>query len=125
MWRPGLGEKQIRCCGQEGAWSWRKRQERKDHTRECRRTFPQNHWLRKQKGLNLLSSYNQRGLEPVPGWLSWLSVQLLVSVQVMISGLRDQALHWVPCSTWSLFERFCLFLSLPFCSSCSCFPPIL
>ena len=30
----------------------------------------------------------------VPGWLSWLSVQLLVLAQIMVLGLWDQAL---PC----------------------------
>ena len=34
----------------------------------------------------------------VPGWLSLLSVGLLISAQVMISGSWDQALHWAPCS---------------------------
>ena len=29
-------------------------------------------------------------------WLSWLSVLLLISVQVMVSQLWDQALHWAP-----------------------------
>ena len=28
-----------------------------------------------------------------PGWLSWLSIQLLISAQVMIPRLQDQALN--------------------------------
>ena len=44
-----------------------------------------------------------------PGWLSQLSINVLVSAQVMISGLGDQALHWALSSTGSLLE----ILSLP------------
>ena len=39
-----------------------------------------------------------------PGWHSRLSVWLLVPTQVTVSGLWDQALHWVPCSVGSLLE---------------------
>ena len=42
----------------------------------------------------------------VPGWHSWLSVQLLVSAQVMVSGSGDQALHWALHSSWSLLKMF-------------------
>ena len=45
-----------------------------------------------------------------PGWLSWFSVQLLISAQVMISGAWDQA----PCQAphWAQGSfRFCLLLS--------------
>ena len=47
-----------------------------------------------------LKFYNKR----VPGWLSQLSIQLLISAQVMTTKLWDEApcwaLHWV----WSLFK---------------------
>ena len=33
----------------------------------------------------------------MPGWVSWLRVQLLVSIQVMILESRDQALSWARC----------------------------
>jgi len=42
-----------------------------------------------------------------PGWLSWLSVRLLILVQVVISGSWDQAPHWVLCSM-GVCLRFCL-----------------
>ena len=29
-----------------------------------------------------------------PGWLSWFSVRLMISGQVMIPGPWDQAPHW-------------------------------
>ena len=48
-----------------------------------------------------------------PGWLSWLSIWLLISAQVMISGFWDQAL----CCTQqgvSLKIRYSLPLSLSF-----------
>ena len=32
----------------------------------------------------------------VPEWLSQLGAQILISAQVMISGLWDQALHHIP-----------------------------
>ena len=50
-----------------------------------------------------------------PGWLSCLSVQLLISVQVMIPGLWDQALCWALRCMWSLLGILSLSLSL--CSS--------
>ena len=37
----------------------------------------------------------------MPGWLSHLTVQLLVSAQVMSSGNQGQAPHWAPCSVQS------------------------
>ena len=36
------------------------------------------------------------------GWLSWLSVQLLISAWGMIPGSWDWALCWAPCWVWSL-----------------------
>ena len=38
----------------------------------------------------------------VSGWLSQLNSRLLISAQVMISGLGDGALRQAPCSAWSL-----------------------
>ena len=49
-----------------------------------------------------------------PGWLSQLSVWLLISTQVMIPGLWARALSQTPCA-WCL--RFCLPLSLSPCHS--------
>ena len=46
------------------------------------------------------------------GWLSWLSVWLLISAQVMISWSWDQAPHWVLCWLWSLLGILSLSLSL-------------
>lgn len=37
--------------------------------------------------INNLSNLFIRALERTPGWHSWLSLGLLVSVQVLISGL--------------------------------------
>ena len=38
-------------------------------------------------------------------WVAhWLSFQLLISAQVMISGLWAQALHWAPCWAWRLLK---------------------
>ena len=48
-----------------------------------------------------------------PGWLSWLSIRLLVSAQVMISGSCDWALHQAPCSVESLLEVLSPPLPLP------------
>ena len=41
----------------------------------------------------------------VPGWLSRLSVQLLISAQVLISGFWVQALCWAPHWAWSLLKK--------------------
>ena len=38
------------------------------------------------------------------GWCSWLSIQLLVLAQVVISWSWYQAWHWALCSVWSLLE---------------------
>ena len=46
-----------------------------------------------------------------PDWLSQLSVGLLISAQVMISGSRDQAPCWTPYWAQSLLKI--LSLSLP------------
>lgn len=37
-------------------------------------------------------------------WLSWLSCQLLISTQVIISAPWDWAPHWAPCLVSSLLE---------------------
>ena len=42
----------------------------------------------------------------MPGWLSRLGCQLLISAQVMISGSWDQAQHWAPCSVGSSLNDF-------------------
>ena len=39
-----------------------------------------------------------------PGWLSWLSIQLLVLAQVKTSGWWDRAQHQAPCWAWNLLE---------------------
>ena len=39
-----------------------------------------------------------------PGWLSWLSIQLLISVQVMISPSWDGAPGCALCWAWSLLK---------------------
>ena len=41
----------------------------------------------------------------VPEWIRRLSVQLLISGQVLTSGSWVQALHWAPCWMWSLFKK--------------------
>jgi len=40
------------------------------------------------------------------GWLSRLNVRLLISAQVLISGLWVQALHWPPGWAWSLLKKW-------------------
>ena len=47
----------------------------------------------------------------VPGWLSWLSVWLLILAPVMIPGLWDWAPCWAQRWAWSLLK----ILSLPVC----------
>ena len=37
-----------------------------------------------------------------PGWLSWLSIRLLIWAQVMISRSWDRAPRWTPSRAWSL-----------------------
>ena len=49
----------------------------------------------------LLKSRENRG---VPGWLSWMSVGLLVSAEVMISGSWDGARPQAWCSAGSLLK---------------------
>ena len=55
-----------------------------------------------------------------PGWLSWLSIQLLILAQVMTSGSRAQALHQALHSAKSLLEILSLSLPLPLLLPCSC-----
>ena len=50
-----------------------------------------------------------------PGWLSWISIRLLISAQVIISGSWDLALCQAPHSARSLLDI--LSLSLPLCLS--------
>ena len=45
------------------------------------------HWV-------LLCLLRNAAIPGVPSWLSWLSVWLLISAQVIISGLWDWAPHW-------------------------------
>ena len=58
-----------------------------------------------------------------PGWFSWLSIQLLISAQVMIPGLWDQAPVLDSVQVWSLLKILplslppSLCLSLSFCPS--------
>ena len=47
------------------------------------------------------------------GWLSCLSIRLLVSTGVMVLGSWDQALCWIPCLAGRLLEILSLPLSLP------------
>ena len=58
-----------------------------------------------------LKSYENGAL----GCLSWLSIWLLTSAQVLISGSWYWAWHQTPFSAWSLFEilSLCLPLLLP------------
>ena len=51
----------------------------------------------------------------VPGWLSQLSIQLLVLAQVMFSGLWDWAPCRAPCWTWKLLGIFSLPFPYPQC----------
>ena len=48
-----------------------------------------------------------------PGWHSQLSIKLLISAQVMISGSWDQDLCWTLCWVWSLLGILSLPLPLP------------
>ena len=48
-----------------------------------------------------------------PGWLWRLSVQLLISAQVTIPGLRDVAVCQALCWAWSLLKILCLSPSAP------------
>ena len=52
-------------------------------------------------------------------WLSWLSNQLLISAQVMISWWWDQAPHWALHWSWSLLRILSLPLPLPLPCLCS------
>ena len=68
-------------------------------------------------GILLLSSRNYFKTFGVPGWLSWLSVQLLVLAQVVISWIVSSSLTSVSLLTaWSLLD----ILSLPFSVPLSC-----
>ena len=49
-----------------------------------------------------------------PGWLSQLSVQLLVSAQAMVSGSWDWAPCWAPCPAQSAQDSFPSFPLCPF-----------
>ena len=49
----------------------------------------------------------------MPGWLSWLSIWLLVLAQVIISGFWDQALHWALHWVCGLLKILFLPLFLP------------
>ena len=55
----------------------------------------------------------KREMLGVPGWVSRLGIQLLISALVFISGSWDQDFHWTPHSGRSLFEILSLPLSLP------------
>ena len=48
----------------------------------------------KNKFKNIKKKKKELSVTGVPMWLSWLSVWLLISAQVMISQLWDQAPHW-------------------------------
>ena len=53
-------------------------------------------------------------MREAPGWLSQLSIQLLVSAPAIFPGLRDRALHWALSSAQcSLLEILQLPLPLP------------
>ena len=41
----------------------------------------------------------------MPGWLSRLSIWLLISAQVLISGSSIQASCWAPCWVWSRLKH--------------------
>ena len=63
MWKWGLGEKWITDAAEEGALVSEKKGERetdKHIAEHTRRTFPHSHWLRKQEGLNFISSSQER-----------------------------------------------------------------
>lgn len=66
MQRHGVGgNKTLASVEVRELWSCR-RVRGGEHTRKCTRTFPHNHWLGKQKGLNFVSSCNQQGLRKNP-----------------------------------------------------------
>ena len=52
------------------------------------------------------------GTRGASGWLSRVSVRLLVSAQVMIPGLWDRAPHRALCWAWNLPEILSLSISL-------------
>ena len=62
----------------------------------------------------------KNGSQRTPGWLSRLSIQLLISAQVMIPGSWDEAQRWAPGWVWGLLEILSLPLSAPLVP-----PPIL
>ena len=65
--------------------------------------------------LHRVASHISKMQTGVPGWLSRLSVQLLISAQVTIPGLGDRAIHGVPLWVWSTLGilSFALCPSLP------------
>jgi len=60
---------------------------------------------------NYSTEKNEAIINVRPGWLSWLSVWLLISTQGMISGFWDRALPL--CWTWSLLKILSLSASPP------------
>ena len=65
---------------------------------EPQRYFLLNHILKSKE-----KSENNKFTYRAPGWLSQLSLQLLILAQVMISELWDRALPGALSSVWSLF----------------------
>ena len=65
-----------------------------------------------------LNTYRNRLYYRAPGWLSQLSVQLLILAHVLMSQLWDGALSWVPAWAGSLLTI--LSLSLCPCSALTC-----
>lgn len=48
------------------------------------------------------ATHDQKHCLGVPGWLGVLCIRLLIQAQVLVPGLRVQAMHWALCWTWSL-----------------------
>ena len=59
----------------------------------------------------------------IPGWLSWLSLQLLISAQVMILELWDWAPSWALHWAWTLLRVLFLSQSAPPLAVCISHPP--
>ena len=61
------------------------------------------------------SAMRKEDIHGAPGWLSWLSVQLLISAQVMISQFvgSSPASGGSSLTTWSLLGIFSFSFSLP------------
>ena len=68
----------------------------------------------KLNSLNFKNAYGE-----APGWLSQLSIQLLISTWVMISGLWDWGACWAPRWVWSLLGILSLPLPVPSAHACS------